>query len=445
VNIVDVQGAIVHFAGWGLVRIAMETALLASKIGEIELGSMPAADSRADPLIAEVAGIFETVLEAAGATPDDSIASLGGDSLQAIKVAIELEARFGLAIPVSIFELTWTIRELAHSIAAQNKKFLPSKITEHGKADDPIPLAAEINTSFLEQRAPFLNQSDVAGWVEAINYLLSISHVNVAEYGLRHLRVRFPTVTYVNRVGAVLDRLPLAGTPLPFEDNPAKDVQIVARDGAETVLLLFCGAADNLGLPLSVVHSWAGRLNASLIYLRDFQRCYYLRGVQSLGRTRGATLAELRRLVASLGGRRIAGYGSSSGVFGALRYCLDLEAEAVLCAGGVANLSPEFAGSRREQKAIQLRAEMPDVVLDLRLSYAGASRPPRVHMFFGQDNRDDRVQAEHMARLPCVTLQAIENFDEHNCIVELIRRGQFEEVLHRLVPLAPALTGKLTA
>jgi fengycin family lipopeptide synthetase D/gramicidin S synthase 2/tyrocidine synthetase-2 len=81
--------------------------------------SVQPADPIANPVIAEVARIFETVLGTTGATPDDNVASLGGDSLQAVKVAIELETRFQIAIPADIFESTQTIRELARWIATR--------------------------------------------------------------------------------------------------------------------------------------------------------------------------------------------------------------------------------------------------------------------------------------------------------------------------------------
>jgi amino acid adenylation domain-containing protein len=70
-----------------------------------------------DPLIAEVAGIFESVLGTTGATPEDNVSSLGGDSLQAVRVALELETRFRIAIPAAIFESMQTIRELTRWIA----------------------------------------------------------------------------------------------------------------------------------------------------------------------------------------------------------------------------------------------------------------------------------------------------------------------------------------
>jgi nonribosomal peptide synthetase DhbF len=72
-----------------------------------------------DPLIAELIAIFESVLGDVRATPEDNVSSLGGDSLQAVKVAIELQTHFGIPIPQDIFETTQTIRELARWLAEQ--------------------------------------------------------------------------------------------------------------------------------------------------------------------------------------------------------------------------------------------------------------------------------------------------------------------------------------
>jgi acyl-coenzyme A synthetase/AMP-(fatty) acid ligase/acyl carrier protein len=95
------------------------------KVDRVMLAELDVAGTRQrsnrsdDPLIDEVALIFERILEISGATPEDNLPSLGGDSLQAVLVAAELEARFGFAIPLEIFETRRSIRGLASWIAAE--------------------------------------------------------------------------------------------------------------------------------------------------------------------------------------------------------------------------------------------------------------------------------------------------------------------------------------
>jgi acyl carrier protein len=332
-----------------------------------------------DPVIKSVAELFEAVVGVSGVTANDTLALIGGDSLQAVTIAAELERRYAVVIPDYFMKERYTIREMAHWLQSQR----------------PQP------TRQLPKR--YLSRA------------------------IRHLWVLWDFAKSV---------------PLQFEDDSKKDVQIVARDGAEYALLLFCNDGNNLGIPLAAAHLWFGRLNASLVYLRDFQHCYYVRGVLSLGTTYDETLLALRCIVASLGAKRILCYGCSAGVFGALSYGLDLQAEAVLCLAGATNLSPVFnALSPLEQKSSTLQAEFPDRELDLAGRYAAASRRPRVRMVYGDCHWDDRLHAETMGSLPGVILQSLENVGEHNVIVELTRQPrQFEQLLDWLAPPAPVVT-----
>ena len=72
-----------------------------------------------DPTVTKLIEVFERVLGDVKATADDNIHTLGGDSLQAVRIALELESRLGVAIPVDVFEAAQTIGELANWIAGQ--------------------------------------------------------------------------------------------------------------------------------------------------------------------------------------------------------------------------------------------------------------------------------------------------------------------------------------
>jgi hypothetical protein len=197
---------------------------------------------------------------------------------------------------------------------------------------------------------------------------------------------------------------------------------------------MFSSFRHRLGLPLPVIHRWFARLPASLIYLRDFERAYYLNGVQSLGPSRDAAVTELRRIIAFLNGRRIVCFGCSSGVFAALDFGLELGADAVLCMAGSTNLSLEFPiHANREMRFIASQSCFPVARLDMQVVYSSVARPPRVCIVYGQNNWDDRTQAEHMGVLPCVTLCELENCSEHNVTGEAILRGKFDGLLDWLL------------
>jgi acyl carrier protein len=74
-----------------------------------------------NPIIAEVARVFEQVLDVTGATADDNLASLGGDSLQAVDIAAEVERRFGVIVSDEAMASALTIQDLALWIADQKR------------------------------------------------------------------------------------------------------------------------------------------------------------------------------------------------------------------------------------------------------------------------------------------------------------------------------------
>ena len=71
---------------------------------------------QADSMLDLVAGAFEAVLRCQGATGEDDLLSLGGDSLQALEVVLELERRLGRKIPKDGFLASRNLAELAASL-----------------------------------------------------------------------------------------------------------------------------------------------------------------------------------------------------------------------------------------------------------------------------------------------------------------------------------------
>ena len=76
-------------------------------------------EAPADPLTLAVAAIYERVLGVVGATGEDNLLSLGGDSLNATEIALALMARYGLKIQIDELVPTRSIAEWAERIRAE--------------------------------------------------------------------------------------------------------------------------------------------------------------------------------------------------------------------------------------------------------------------------------------------------------------------------------------
>ena len=207
------------------------------------------------------------------------------------------------------------------------------------------------------------------------------------------------------------------------------DIQVVARPGAESALILFCGGAHRMGMALPMIHRWLSRCNASLIYLRDFNGLCYLNGIASLGDGLEATTSALRRTLDALGPGRVVCLGNSGGGFGALRYALELGCDAISL-GSPTNLEPDFnAHMNHGAIAKQLKTAFPDQDLDLRRRIDAAQSRPHALIVYGERNWNERIHAEHMAGLSGVELYPVTGYAKHSTVPELIRRGEFEPML----------------
>ena len=78
-------------------------------------------DRSDDPLIDEIARMYEAVLGVTGASHDDNVETLGGDSLQAVTLQAELERRFGVLLPEVLVEQRPSIGKVAEFLSTRSR------------------------------------------------------------------------------------------------------------------------------------------------------------------------------------------------------------------------------------------------------------------------------------------------------------------------------------
>jgi pimeloyl-ACP methyl ester carboxylesterase len=263
-----------------------------------------------------------------------------------------------------------------------------------------------------------------------ITLLIEQSMFDVAKFAAPRLAIAYPEMQFFQTMAAVLARVPPPCDDAAFSafrDDVTQEVQIVPRAGASAVLLGFCGGVQKMGLSLNLIHRWFGQLGVHVIYLRDYQFNNYDKGITALAPDLNNTLRALRELIANLGVRRRVCYGNSMGVYGALRYALELESEAALCFAGPTNLSPDFGNS----KVLKQLGAPPG--LDLRPLYQGASKAPRTHLLYSEYHDVDRTQALNFAGLPTVSLEKMLGASTHNVLLPVLFGGRYERLIQWLV------------
>jgi acyl carrier protein len=93
------------------------------KLADLDRQRTAASNDRlAGSLIDRIACVFEEEIGVSGATADDNVWSLGGDSLQAVRIVAELERLFDIGIPEGDFERIESIRDLARWIEGKHAR-----------------------------------------------------------------------------------------------------------------------------------------------------------------------------------------------------------------------------------------------------------------------------------------------------------------------------------
>jgi hypothetical protein len=304
--------------------------------------------------------------------------------------------------------------------------------------DAPVPrlpkLQRELVAALSEGRPPDFSAAPADRWVNALDRLLMAGHIEAAAHGLGHFEQVAPHIAWAPNMRRIIALTPSADPAADdWDDDKSLDLQVVAVEGAHTVVLAFCGQKHRIGFHTPLFHRFIQQQGWSMVFLRDFQGVHFLNGVAGIGPDRPSTIEALGELISRLGARRTLCLGNSSGGYAALLYALELGADAALSFSGGTNLDPDFnVHLNRAQGALELREAFPDEELDLRARYLAAAQRPRAMLVYGEYAWDDRIHAEHMSDVPGAELIPILDFEGHGSIAEAVMREEFEDLLGAL-------------
>ena len=270
-----------------------------------------------------------------------------------------------------------------------------------------------------------------------LHFALACLHAGEIEKGLELLGRPFPQslAHMADPVCAAAFSRPAAfwRETTRLADDRRKDVQITRATDAKATVIVPTGISFGY-LPLSFVDSLLAAHQVNAIYLRDFNKRAYLRGVVGLGASEAETIDALERLLDELGPTRRVVMGSSSGGFSAMRLGGLIGAHAAISFSGRTTLLDD------EEKASKvsiwdlsfmvqktLRQE-PDLPVDL-VPLIAATPHVRYLQVFGADEADDAMQAGRIEAFANVELRPIAGFNSHVVVDHLIADGRFDRML----------------
>jgi fatty-acyl-CoA synthase len=134
------KGWLVKTTSGKLARAASRDRYLAEVPGaRLDEAGAPPVDLFPGPIMGEVTRLFETVLGTGEIGPDDDFIRLGGDSLSALRLFVEVERRYGLKLPVDEFFERPTVAHLVELI---------TRTGDEGGADCGLPGTSPVHDEY---------------------------------------------------------------------------------------------------------------------------------------------------------------------------------------------------------------------------------------------------------------------------------------------------------
>ena len=252
---------------------------------------------------------------------------------------------------------------------------------------------------------------------------------------VRGARLLLHTAQYMKRRGLVNEL-----TSLPADEGTSRKPALGdaafwrSRDpkrAAQNLLMVFTGAEKNFWISLDLLHRIIRNIVGQAAYLRDFANVFFLAGIDPY-RDYPSTVDGLKTVITRCRAEKLYVMGISAGGFAALKYGLDLEADAVLAFGPPTEISRYLTNIRQMAKRFR-DYQIGDEMIDVVPFYERAARRPDVTIVFGGANKRDQAQGQRLAHLPGVRLVPIPGLAMHGSVAHLLGTGRFEGLVQELV------------
>jgi hypothetical protein len=199
-------------------------------------------------------------------------------------------------------------------------------------------------------------------------------------------------------------------------------------------------------MPLPIFDRYLATLDITAVYLKDFKRLRYLRGIQSLSEDFQGTLAALRDLLNRLGVKRLCTIGNCDGGFAAIRYGVELCAYRII-AFSAPTYSPHDSLTKIEQARNFMRnrlaANVPPDMIDLRPFLEARRHDAEIELFYEEEDTRDRIQALHLSGLPGIRLHPQPGQSNHHLLRRLtVSTEDFRGMLGKLLGVRCAAAGR---
>jgi hypothetical protein len=216
--------------------------------------------------------------------------------------------------------------------------------------------------------------------------------------------------------------------------SPARNSAVVRAPGSDTLVIAFAPPGGLFGVPVNVLHAMLPD-NVNAIYLYDSRQLNHLTGTDRFGPGYQTMLKGLRGMIDEMGATNVITMGPSAAGFTALQAGLDLKAQGIVAFSPPTNTTQanmEVKDGRYLHILYRSLREHPEFAKDLRPVLENRDSCPQIDIYYGEDQPQDRMHAEHVAGVRGIDLHPVSGYGDHDSVSEMVLRGKIN-LLSRFV------------
>jgi pimeloyl-ACP methyl ester carboxylesterase len=193
-----------------------------------------------------------------------------------------------------------------------------------------------------------------------------------------------------------------------------------------------------MGIPPFEFSRITADLDVSRLYVRDFDRCFYHRGLRGHSSDIDTTASQLAKYVALADAERVVCIGQSMGAYAALLFGALINADEVHAfvprtliafeAGQLINLP----AMRKHLRKLERYPHVQDKYFDLLDLFRSTGFVSPSHIYHGLEHPNDKWHATRMASAPNVTVHVV-NHNRHSITAALRDSGELTRILQAAI------------
>jgi len=210
---------------------------------------------------------------------------------------------------------------------------------------------------------------------------------------------------------------------------------LIVSDATHTgkMMLVFNTLGDLPFMPTAVLDRFLAAAGYQAVYLRDFNRVGFTKGIRSLGPDAHTSICKLRALIGVEKIDQLSVMGLSFGTFGSTLFGTALEAQRIIQFGTVSSIEPNFMQAIRDHRGMALRhrflKNIPEPMWDINYWMDSASHRYEMDVVYADGHPIDLPHAERIDHHRQVRLRPLNIPPEHNTLAPAIASGAFQKWL----------------